>query len=99
MSTRLRLGELLLDPKEFSFFTGAVFRGLSITPAREGGWNVIIRAFRGNQAVYAMNVADDPHDGVRRLLWALRAGYGHDLWRKDKYFDDGGVKFAKNGES
>lgn len=74
-----------LDPHEFAYVTGQVFRGLTISE-RESGFNIILRAYnRKNQAIYAMMSAEHPVDGLLALLNALSGKGGESLWRMDKY--------------
>lgn len=86
MAPLLSLDSLLLDPKEFAFLTGQVFRGLTISQAADG-WNVTLRAFlQGNEAVYAMTCGPDPHEALLTLLHALSTKSGMSLWHRDKYY-------------
>lgn len=75
----------LISPQEFAWLTGLVFRRVTISPSRSGGWNVIVRAWRSNEPVYAMTEAKDPADGARMLLWALAGKDAKDLWRFDRF--------------
>ena len=86
MAPLLSLDTLLLDPKEFSFLTGQVFRGLTISQTGDG-WNVTLRAFlQGDEAVYAMTCGPEPHEALMTLLQALGTRNGFSLWHRDKYY-------------
>jgi len=75
----------MLDPQEFAALSGLVFRGVTITPSRNGGWNVICRAWRGPDPVYAMTDAKYPPDGLRMLAWAIGRKGGDEFWHHDRF--------------
>lgn len=84
------LSSLLEDPQEFAFRTGLSFRGLTV--AQNGdGWNVVLRAFdTEHRPVYALTTAEEPAEGLSRLVEALSSGNGAQLWRLDKYYKQSG---------
>ena len=77
--------DTILDGKEFAFYTGLVFRGLSISET-SGGFNVVIRATRPlGDLVYCMVSHEDPQQGLKNLLNSVSVKGGESLWRYDKF--------------
>jgi len=78
--------ERRLDPQEFIWATGVIFRGLTISQ-KAGRWNVILRGTRrGGQHVYSMlSVEEDPFGALHTLIDALEKKGGEALWSPDKF--------------
>lgn len=84
------LDSLLLDQQNYAFQTNTTFRGLTISQTGEG-WNIILRAFlRDGEAVYTMTTAEDPGEGLSRLLAVLGTNGSEALWHRDKYYQGNG---------
>ena len=77
--------KVAVDEKEFTFLTGKVFRGLSITP-RDTHWALVLRAWdtRG-QPVYCMIEQDDLY-GIGDTLMDILAEKNPKMgWHFDRY--------------
>ena len=75
----------ILHPEDFAWLFGCPFQGLTISPSRDGRWNIILRSTRAGQAVYLMTVHDSPAEGLN-WLWEMGSNRDVDkLWRLDKY--------------
>ena len=76
---------LHISEKEFVYATGRSFRGLTVSQGAGGTWNVVVRAWKGDEPQYAMVVADAPAAGMQLLMELLSNGSGDSLWRFDRY--------------
>lgn len=75
------------DIETFTWLTGKKFRGLTVSP-KNGGWNVIVRAFDGSgRAVYAMSWDSSMEKAALALFSALGTKAGDKLWRHDKFYN------------
>mgnify|MGYP001372955758 CR=1 FL=1 len=77
--------ERRLAPQELAWTTGLDFRGLSVNENNQGGWNVVLRAWKGREPVYCMTTGEDYLEALDRLLRVLGMGNGDQLWHRDRY--------------
>lgn len=76
---------LAFDPKAFTFETGVVFRGLTVTEKPEG-FNIIIRGRgRSKEPLYAMTQHESPSLGLLSLMKALSTKHGRRMWHHDRF--------------
>ncbi len=76
---------LTFDEQVFSFETGVVFRGLSITP-KPKGFNIVLRVSdRHGKALYAMSFHKKPSVGLRNLMEAICRKGGLAMFHADKF--------------
>lgn len=74
-----------VDEQEFTFQTGCVLNGLSLSRT-DDGWSFSIRAFdRKGNALYARGTGTDIESVTDGLLDTLYSRDGRALWRADKF--------------
>ncbi len=80
------LEEVILDEQEFSFLTGKIFRGLTISETG-GSFRIILRAFGEDYApLYCISEHHDVREGLSNLLEALGTRGAAQLWHHDKFY-------------
>lgn len=77
--------DINIDISEFAWYTGMVFRGLTISETG-AGWNIILRCYdKEGDRLYCMTQTNDLREGFKGLLAAVGGKDGYKLWRHDKF--------------
>ena len=80
--------EILVDEQSFTFETGYVFRGMTISPAVDG-WNCVIRATdKKGVKVYAIQSAPTAEEACDAVMGVIQSKEAHYFWRMDSFATD-----------